>query len=124
MALALCLHHARQGSFQREEEAVDNLGAACEESLRTIGVEAAEGLLVERGGLHESAGGELVDDELDKAHLLGVEAAVCEEDSEGGLGGAAVHADDAPHQVRQRGHLLHLKHTGEKALTFVLSDAE
>lgn len=105
------------------KKAVDDVALACEESFRTVSVEAAEGLLVEGGGFHEATGGELVDDEFDEAYLWGVEAAVFEEGGEGCFGGVAVHADDTADEVCQRGHFVELDHTCEQALAFVFTDA-
>ena len=44
--------------------------------VRASSVKVAEGRLVEGGGFHHPAGGQLVNDHLDKPHLLGCQAPV------------------------------------------------
>ena len=87
-------------------------------------MEAVEGGLVECGGFHEAASGELIDDELDEPHLLGVEGAVFEEGGEGSFGGVAVEPDDAADEMRECGHFVKVEHAGEQALPFVFADAQ
>ena len=77
-SLALCPLYLWQGFVEGVEDAVDDVGFACEEFFGPACVEAVEGGLVEGGGFHEAASGELIDDEFDEPHLLRVEGAVFE----------------------------------------------
>ena len=85
------------------EEGVDYGFFAGEEGVGAAGVQVAEGRLVEGGGVHDAACGELVDDEFDEADLRRGEAAIGEELGEGRLRRGAVHADQAAHEMGERG---------------------
>jgi hypothetical protein len=57
------------GRFELLEDPFDDVFPATKERHRPTGVQVAEGGLVERRGVHDASGGELVDHQLDEADL-------------------------------------------------------
>lgn len=104
------------------EDGVDYGFFAGEEGVRAAGVQVAEGRLVEGGGVHDAARGEMVDDEFDEADLRRGEAAIGEELREGRLRRRAVHADQAAHEMGERGRFAARQQVGEQGRAIVFAD--